>query len=671
VVHALLLWLLVAPPEADTDLAKEARDWAKVASSDPEAHLRLSWIFVEVGLTEAAREEAATAVALAPKSAEAHYRLAIALSHDAYGRFCHRGADTAGAIAELRKAKALDPRRGDIVIELAAIFANDPKRLADAAAEYRAARKQIGDGEHNIDEAIVLIRLGRWAEAMQVADAARKLPPTQTARPAIAAAGAAGNRDEVRRRASVLPDAMRRSALEEASRLDYELRLYPGAAMILEELVALDPSFEKRLDFLRHYQRYEGLLAPAGDLVGIVQRRLAEGLIKQDGDLLPRSLWFLRGSWPNLFDEGLVDHIFAWARFEKDGDDGLGWRVRLLPQQGANATPVSFYVVREAGALRVVADTDHPIGLALRAKSAFEAGNDLAARRWLDWASQDPSGKLDSDPLSGRPFARLWNAGADRDQMDLAIAALLAEDSAHAQAAVPVLAACKRPECDLALALAWNTLKKPREALPAIERLQKKYPESSRALRLHVQALAALGAAAQLRLLASQRLRAHPDDKDATVYFGRSLFIAGNGKGYERELRRLMEAGKGDSSLYNSLAWLSLFLRTANADDVEMARKAVEGSNRRGRAQLNTLAAVLADNGKVAEAHEVLLESWRWMGRDGPWPDDFYILGRIAEQVGRREEAIQYYRQEPAPPPGIHPESSAYVLAQKRLAAFK
>ena len=634
-VHALLLWLLVAPPEADTDLAKEARDWAKVASSDPEAHLRLSWIFVEVGLTEAAREEAATAVALAPKSAEAHYRLAIALSHDAYGRFCHRGADTAGAIAELRKAKALDPRRGDIVIELAAIFANDPKRLADAAAEYRAARKQIGDGEHNIDEAIVLIRLGRWAEAMQVADAARKLPPTQTARPAIAAAGAAGNRDEVRRRASVLPDAMRRSALEEASRLDYELRLYPGAAMILEELVALDPSFEKRLDFLRHYQRYEGLLAPAGDLVGIVQRRLAEGLIKQDGD------------------------------------DGLGWRVRLLPQQGANATPVSFYVVREAGALRVVADTDHPIGLALRAKSAFEAGNDLAARRWLDWASQDPSGKLDSDPLSGRPFARLWNAGADRDQMDLAIAALLAEDSAHAQAAVPVLAACKRPECDLALALAWNTLKKPREALPAIERLQKKYPESSRALRLHVQALAALGAAAQLRLLASQRLRAHPDDKDATVYFGRSLFIAGNGKGYERELRRLMEAGKGDSSLYNSLAWLSLFLRTANADDVEMARKAVEGSNRRGRAQLNTLAAVLADNGKVAEAHEVLLESWRWMGRDGPWPDDFYILGRIAEQVGRREEAIQYYRQEPAPPPGIHPESSAYVLAQKRLVAFK
>ena len=95
-VHALLLWLLVAPPEADTDLAKEARDWAKVASSDPEAHLRLSWIFVEVGLTEAAREEAATAVALAPKSAEAHYRLAIALSHDAYGRFCHRGCGRGG-----------------------------------------------------------------------------------------------------------------------------------------------------------------------------------------------------------------------------------------------------------------------------------------------------------------------------------------------------------------------------------------------------------------------------------------------------------------------------------------------------------------------------------------------------------------------------------------------
>jgi len=236
---------------------------------------------------------------------------------------------------------------------------------------------------------------------------------------------------------------------------------------------------------------------------------------------------------------------------------------------------------------------------------------------------------------------------------------------------VPILSACKRAECDLALVTAWNTLDKPREALRVAERLHKNNPDSFRAFRMHARALEELGAAAQLRLLASQRLRAHPTEKDASLTFGRALFLGGDAKGYERELRRLIDEGKGDGSIYNSLAWNSLFLHTADADDVAMARKAVEASHRHNRAHLNTLAAVLADQGKITEAHDVLIESWRWMGRDGPWPDDFYVLGRIAEQVGRREEAIQFYRQEPAPPSGMHPGLSAYVLAQKRLAALK
>jgi tetratricopeptide (TPR) repeat protein len=279
-------------------------------------------------------------------------------------------------------------------------------------------------------------------------------------------------------------------------------------------------------------------------------------------------------------------------------------------------------------------------------------------------------GNTGRDPIAS-PFGSLWQDPPDNvTHMEIEIATLLAEDAAHAAEAVPDLVHCSRPECEAALVAAYTHIRKFREALAVAERLARKHPSSERAFGIYADALMRLRAIAQFRLLVSQWLRTHPDHKVATDMFGHALLMSGDGQGYERELRHLIDAGKADSAIYNQIAWLALFLRTVDDDDVALARKAVELSERRSRPELNTLAAVLADRGKVAEARDVLVESWRWMGVDGPQVSDFYVLGRIAEQVGRRAEAIDFYRKEPALPPGASPELSAYLLAQKRLAVL-
>ena len=658
----LLLLLLFAQPDDDLTRARELAQRIARNPQDVEARIDYAELLLRFGMGDAARKQARQAVRLAPRSALAHRRLGEALAADSLGRYYQASSDLAGAVAEFRKAKALDPKSLLIRRALADVLEHLPGKLEEALAEYRALHRELVTGPQDVPLARVLLRAGKLGEALQLADA---IGSSEGKSLAIAAAAAAGNRGEVKRRASD------NAFLQQATRMLMEMRHYAGAALLLDELAAAGVYGPERAVLMRRFRHYDQRRFATDDPIGVTQKAFVDSIFGRDH----RTLRYLGGWEAQMPPEVVADMAVYMPTFEKTGSDAVGWRVRTsIPFDGA--PDVSFYVVREGRALRLVATSGEPWQLGLRARAALDQGDTANAWQWLDWAGEDRDEDEDDDPLSGRPFARIWppeDRKVERDLVELATAALLAEGKATAAQAIPTLLKCAhgdRIDCDLALGVAYRVTGQPRERFAVGERLAGRYPDSLVAFRMRTSALAELGSAAQLRLLASQRLRAHPNDRDARAQFGYAMMVAGDFAGYERELLRQLEDGHGNSNQYNQIAWLSLFLRTANADDVAHARKAVELSHRRNRPLLNTLAAVLADTGKVAEARDVLVESLRVAGRDEPLAADFYVLGRIAEQVGLRAEAIAFYQKEPAPPAGIAPGMSAHVLAQRRLAAL-
>lgn len=119
--------------------------------------------------------------------------------------------------------------------------------------------------------------------------------------------------------------------------------------------------------------------------------------------------------------------------------------------------------------------------------------------------------------------------------------------------------------------------------------------------------------------------------------------------------------------------WPVVILREDNhiaLDDLDAALKhAVQGvgpdKSKADSYLLNTLAAIEAERGDLAAAKA---DEWKAMevgARAKPDSGDWYVVGRIAEQLGLREDAIGAYRRVLRRPGLPFPDS--YDLAQRRL----
>jgi tetratricopeptide (TPR) repeat protein len=158
---------------------------------------------------------------------------------------------------------------------------------------------------------------------------------------------------------------------------------------------------------------------------------------------------------------------------------------------------------------------------------------------------------------------------------------------------------------------------------------------------------------------------ARPDDAGvAHAWAGVAIRRADFAEGVRRydTLLQRPDATPGDR---NNAAWLRLFTGTDLQAALELARKAAGPD--RGSADapaLNTLAVIEAELGELGAAK---LDGWQAMvtgGRDTPNAADWYLHGRIAEQLGLRDDAIAAYRRVP---PGDAPHTS-HTLARRRLA---
>jgi tetratricopeptide (TPR) repeat protein len=218
----------------------------------------------------------------------------------------------------------------------------------------------------------------------------------------------------------------------------------------------------------------------------------------------------------------------------------------------------------------------------------------------------------------------------------------------------------------LALTAGYSLQNNFNKLLEVSSALLKQEPESKLAFIVNAEALLGLGRYDEALGLADQRLKLLDGDTDALQMKMRTEADRGNFAAARGWAQKLVDQGKENASLLNSVAWFALFTGKVEQADITTAIKATQLA-RDNPAILHTLACLYAETGKAKEARDLLLRAMDDLNLDKPDDDYWYAFGRIAEQFGEREIAIADYRKLEKPKEPLAVPTSSYRLAQTRL----
>lgn len=678
--------------------------------NSPVHHLQVARVLLEAGMGEAARAEAREAVKLDAGSALAERTFADILKHDLVGRALRPGSDWAGAAEAYRAAVKLDTddhtAQGDLAILL----------------EYDAAGRRYG-GQANLKQAVAeyqklgqdkLVELqipNNLAYAMFYSGdadgsikAARALNPQPIALIAANRAILQGSKEglaEINKLTN--SDTAFKDAAKTAGEMLMNTRHYALAADFLQAGVSGDNAAQTMglASMLRGAKRHEDLQF-ANTPADLVKRAFLMtmnpdlNLSKVEAITSRNGIAVLRAEDPeelkNEFTAGkklnsqmarqdnsldvTIDIMLQAFDPKGDGDDTTGYREKVQIPGGPKLT---FFVVKENGQYRLLDSLDKPNAIALEMLDRIKAGDLNGAKVLLDWIREDQHLAGGDDPLGGPVFPRFWIKGetADAHKMTLATAALLVGSKPTAARGVSILEEeeknaktdREKTNIEIALSVGYSELENYGKLLVVASDLSKEVPESRSAFMLNEGALIGLKRYDEALALADARLKLLDGDADALQAKMRIEATRGNYIAARGWIQKLMDQGKEDASLLNSMAWFSLYTGKVSDTDVATATRAAQ-MERDNPAILHTLACVYAETGKTKEAHDLLLRAMDDLNLDEPNDDYWYAFGRIAEQYGERDVAIADYRRLQRPKQEMQISTSTYQLAQNRLKAM-
>jgi tetratricopeptide (TPR) repeat protein/transglutaminase-like putative cysteine protease len=681
----------------------EFRKLAVLHPKEAQHHIELARALLAGGLGEAARDEAKRAVALEPADAKAQEMLATVLEHDLLGRHLRHGCDLPGAIAALRKAKQLDPSDAALRARLADLltYGDDAfkfgrnARLNESIDEYKALLKDLGkEGlDYQAPLMLVLSHAGRWDEVKELV----KTEPDVTQRDLfriISVTATEGSAAGVRE-LGAFDNNTRQNYGSGAAAAMMALRRYSDAADLFEAAAKGSPQASQVMalvQILRKAQPYEKTLDDGSlkarvmtAMAGIFtnDRKLVLSCMVEDAETKESGGRDLGMSTHAMLDSSdmrpavVLDLFGAAVEMQQDGNDEIGYRLRVRASAGMEAAKnLSFYMQRHNGRYLIAASSSAPESIGHAALKLANDGKTDAARVWLNWARETIAAGGDDDPLAGPPFARLWQKEkqtASLDEIRLAAAALMADK--YAKKSAPLLASLRdsapseemKTAVDVALASAYNALHDWEKALPIAERLSKAHPDSGSAFSSRIVALTHTGKSTEAETIAKERLVRLPKDTDAM----RAMILIYAKKGdYETAVlwsRRTVDEVTPAMKDYNMAAWMALFAGKGFDRAIDDARRGSADDAGATYGALHTLAALYAESGKSVEARQALLKAMDKRGVDDPGSDDWFVLGRIAENYGVRDVAMAAYKRvEKSELTG----TTTWELTQRRIAAM-
>jgi tetratricopeptide (TPR) repeat protein len=685
----------------------EFRKLAALHPKEAQHHIEIARALLAGGLGEAAREEARKAVSIEPKNRHAQEMLALALQHDLLGRPQRKGADLAGAIAAMRKAKELEPDEADARVKLARLltYGEDGAQygrnahLAEAIDEYHALAKDLGEKGQAYDGELMLVlaHAGQFKELKELADTAADKQRRNLGHMLVTAATEGA--DSALRELSAFDLETRRSYAGMLAQYLLGIRLYPQAATMMETSVQGTPQASQSalyIDTIRRARRIEDVPAAENDPTDLIRKlfvaihhgdeeearaleppEVAERTKKQDEKEGTDSFGSLSSSTKSADTPPsvMVDMMYSMFKVQKEGNDDIGYRLRLRLAVDVKDADYSLYVTRDNGRYMLRASSDdESVGVAVL--RFLDLGQIDAARQWLNWVRESVEVGGGEDPLAGPAFARLWpksKATATADEIRLAAAAFVAEHTGEEAKTLEALRERSESEdvralIDRALANGYLRTHEWASLIPSARRLAEKYPDSGSAFMALATGLSFTGKTAEAESLAKARLERMPKDRDAMRALSQNAAATRDFAAAERYAQQIVDEVRPERGDYNNAAWYGLLagdLETA----IENAHKATTGeTGKNAAASFHTLAAVYAEVGKTVEAREALLNSMDQRQREQPTSDDWYVLGRIAESYGVREAAIAAYKRVDK---DDTPNGTVWQLTSRRLEKIK
>jgi len=668
------------------------------------------------GVGDAARAEARRAVAMEPGSSKVYVQYAEILTNDLIGRPVQKGFDADGAAEAYRKALELDPKDDETRAQLAILLEYNTAgdrygagaKLDQAIAEYKKLGDNLAALNMPQNYPIAMVRAERMAELKEYLN---KQPDTEHNRALLVCAEAvlSGSKVAVQRAGEVSSFDAKQRILASAGQTLIAIREYALAADIFEAGAAgtQNPAAVANLvQTLRNTKRSENQPAlvvkePEDVMRVFLARAMKPDLPEKDLTELA-SPWLLEGQDPGAMkafrrglllgmakrqDSGLtmevtLDIAQSVMQFSREGSDETGWVLHIsYPGSGpANSQSQALFVIKENGNYRLLGAAGENDGVARLVLKLADEGQIEGAKTWLDRVRQEQAAGGGDDPLSGPLFARFWQSGqaADLRAVRVAAAIQLATSRKSSDNAAGVLGDALQEANETAanvilaaLTEAYFNSGQYANSLTMGERLLEAAPQSPTALRLALRAAYAAGGQKEADRIATTNLDRFKNNVVALRGVAVTAMVFGDTTRSNEIEKHLIDSGRAQANDYNQLAWGDLMAGKTTASTLEIANKGMLLGGNESTGMMHTLAAVDAELGKEAEARAVLLQRMKLLGQPEPDDDDWYVLGRIAEQYGLTEEAAGMYRKLEKPTNELMVAASSYALAQRRLRAIE
>jgi tetratricopeptide (TPR) repeat protein len=683
------------------------RSLAAANPNDPIHHLQVARVLLKAGLGGAARTEAREAVKLDPSSAMAERTLADILKRDLVGRDLRPGSDWAGAAEAYKTAARLDADDHTALGNLAILLEYDPvgrrygrqAPLKQAVVEYQKLGKDtLAELEIPNNLAYALFYSGDAEGALKAGQILNPQPIALLAASTAILEGSKQGLAQINKLTN--SDASFKELARTAGEMLMNMRFYAVAADFLQagasgSNAAQTMGLAGMLRQARHHEDVKFANTP-GDIVkhaflltmdpnltqaqveAVTSKNGIAVLRAEDPDDVKKELTAGKKLNSQLArqDSSLdvtIDMMLQAFDPKGEGDDETGYREKAQIPGGPNLT---FFVVKEGDQYKLLDSSDRPNAIALEMLDRIKTGDLKGAKVLLDWVREDQHLGGGDDPLGGPVFPRFWIKGqtGDAQKMTLAAAALMVGSKPTAAQGVALLEAARRSAAtdrektniEVALAYGYAQLEEYAKLLEVAQELLKNVPESRSAFLTNVDALIGLSRYDDGLRIADERLKLFEGDADALQAKMRIEVSRGNYAAARVWIQKLIDQGKGDANLLNSMAWFALYTPKIDQSDVEVAVKATQ-MDRDNPSILHTLACLYMETGKTKEAHDLLLRAMDELNLDEPNDDYWYAFGRIAEIYGEREIAIADYKKLEKPKLAMTISTSTYQLAQNRL----
>lgn len=686
----------------------EAVEYLREAAKSPDeelfADLRMSRILRPV-LEDVALRLAEDATRRMPTSVEVWREAAEIAATNAVGEDMGVGFPRAQAIRAYRRVYELDPKQLYAKLRHAVALEHDERGeryessradLLEAAALYDSIPpKELREFDGGTFRNNVLYALFWAADYDEVGKRLNALPRDEAPRDLLVMmAGARGGAAA----AVALIDSMnveaeeRSTILQAASGMMVRHGNYTGAAEALDAIRAEGAdarTLERRAKMLRGIIRVSeadlpedtpgkfaakvvslGAVREAGDK-GFVERYLAPGA-RLGGDKSPMviELESARQNLPaHVSRQLLLDMIHQSLKVIVDGNPEVGYRVKATSDFAPNSTQ-TWYLIEDKKRFAIRAGSGFLTELGAGAWEALQSGQQSRAKQWLNWAREVLLVPGEEDPLRVPPFGRMWNDGQGDVQ---AAAAVLAASSGRAKDVLPYLEgrlkSATSPEHERvfqeAVLHAYAETDDHPKHLAAARALSELVPNSQIARRYLFAGLWNARDFAAMQTLAERSLKQATTETEKRDLKDRlASALAQQGKFAEAKALRseLMTSAPGWAANHNNAAWLGMFAGPSQ-QDVDHALKALELERSPG--SLHTLGCLYAELGWLDKAGKTLVELRGLREGRVLEPQDWYIVGRVAEHLGFLDEAKRAYNEVNKPEHVLR--TSTYSLAQRRL----